>query len=1106
MVCQRCGYESRADARFCGGCGAPLAALAAAPMRLAERSDPRSYTPQHLAERILRGRRDLEGERKQVTVLFADVKGSMELAEQLDPEQWHRIMDRFFALLAEGVHRFEGTVNQYTGDGIMALFGAPIGHEDHAQRACYAALHLRDALRRYAQELRRERGFDFSVRMGLNSGEVVIGSIGDDLRMEYTAQGHTVGLAARMEQLAEAGAIYLTEQTASIVAGFFRVEDLGPFTIKGVHAPVHVLSLLGPGPMQSRFDVARARGLSRFVGRSSESEQLDAALTATAQRNGQVIGVVGEPGVGKSRLCFEFIQRARHAGIPIYEAHCVPHGKTVPFLPVLGLVRSYFGLTDQDSDGESRRKIAGTVLLLDASLTDSLPLIFDFLGVAEPSQTLTISDPIARQRQLFTMLSKLIHARSESAPAVLWFEDLHWLDPASEIFLEALIEGLRGTCLLCLVNYRPEYRSGWMQSQRFSALQVTPLSPAAIDELLADLLGDGPALEPVAALIRERAGGNPFFVEEVVRSLVDQKILTPLEQVPAGAASAARARYALTRSLADVQIPATIQAVLAARIDRLSEREKRVLQAAAVIGRRFWEPVLRRIMGLPEADLGDALMSLTSAAFVDSEALYPEAQYAFNHPLTREVAYHSLLGEQRARIHGGVARAIADLYPDRLDERAALLAYHWSGAGDAREAAIWSQRAAEWMRRTGNLTEALQYWRNVCDLLRPLVATTERDTRIAEACIRILESGWRLGIGDSEAAARMQEGEALAGGVGDKAALARLLSAYATVKSHRGDADVWIEHCRRAVALADEAADAGLQLATRNRLVLSLGFAGRLREALPLVRDTIAHPPADPDLGHNLLGYRPFVRMVEQHARCLIEMARLEEGEIELMRAAQLAHSHGDLEVLGWIHGQYVSLGRIRGDAPTAVTHAREALRLAERLGGPFFRAGASLAFGQAHILMGQWAEARAQLETTAAIARDGLAAVETEPLALAWLAAAHLGTGNLERARDAATSALRVAHQRRTRLAECIAHIGLARVLLRSDGIGARDAIASELEAAAALIEETGATSNEPFIRVQKARLAWVVGDGATWQREMSAARALFTQMGASARAAKLP
>jgi class 3 adenylate cyclase len=419
--------------------------------------DPRDYTPKHLADKILQSKSALEGERKQVTVLFADVKGSMELSERIDPEEWHAILDRFFQILTDGVHRFEGTVNQYTGDGIMALFGAPIAHEDHAQRACYAALRLRDELRPFGQELRRQHGIEFSVRMGLNSGEVIVGKIGDDLRMDYTAQGHTVGLAERMEQLAEEGRPYLAAETASLVEGYFEIDELGEFSVKGASEPLATFALTGAGPARTRLDVSRARGFTRFVGRRKEMASLEAALSRALEGRGQVVGVVGEAGVGKSRLCSEFADRCRAREIALDDAHCPAHGQSVPLLPVFELLRGYFGIAERDPDRLVREKIAGRLLLLDRAFDETLPLIFDFLGVPDPERPAAQTDPEARERQLFGFVRRLVQARSEQEPTVLLIDDLHWIDAASDRFVAQLVEAVSSTRSLLLVNFRPEY-------------------------------------------------------------------------------------------------------------------------------------------------------------------------------------------------------------------------------------------------------------------------------------------------------------------------------------------------------------------------------------------------------------------------------------------------------------------------------------------------------------------------------------------------------------------------------------------------------------------------------------------------------------------------
>jgi class 3 adenylate cyclase len=519
----------------------------------------------------------------------------MALAEETDPESFHRVMERTARLLADGVHRYEGTVTQYTGDGVMALFGAPIAHEDHAQRACFTALHLRETLGRYADELRLSDGLNLSLRIGLNSGEVVVGRIGDDLKMDYTAQGHTVGLAARMEQIAAADRAYLSEHTARLVDGYFRLRDLGPLAVKGVTDPVRVYELEDVGTLKTRLDVSRTRGFSRFVGRVAEVATLEAALARTIDGHGQVIGVVAEPGVGKSRLGWEFVQRCRARGISVHDAHCVAHGKTIPYLPVLELMRKIHGVTEQDRPQTAREKIAGRLLLLDEGLRDSLPLVFDFLGVPDPERPLPRMDPEARQRQLFAVVRRAVQARSHRETAVTVIEDLHWIDGASEGFVETLVEAVAGTRTLLLVNFRPEYHAGWMQRSYYQQLPLLPLGDEAIEELLRELLGSGDALTGLIALIRERTGGNPFFVEEMVQSLAESGVL-----------AGKRGAYWLAQPVEALALPTTVQAILAARIDRLGEREKTVLQTGAVVGKEFPETILRRVVYLEDADLASA--------------------------------------------------------------------------------------------------------------------------------------------------------------------------------------------------------------------------------------------------------------------------------------------------------------------------------------------------------------------------------------------------------------------------------------------------------------------------------------------------------------------
>ncbi len=1109
MNCPNCGQENRETARFCGECAAPLGgetpcpqcgtanpagqkfcdncasplAVKAGPTHPNEPAprDPRAYTPKHLADKILQSKSALEGERKQVTVLFADVKGSMELAEQVDPEEWHAILDRFFQILSEGVHRFEGTVNQYTGDGIMALFGAPIAHEDHAQRACYTALHLREELRRYADELRRTRGLSFSIRMGLNSGDVVVGKIGDDLRMDYTAQGQTVGLAQRIEQLAPPESTYLTEHTARVVEGFFRLRDLGGFDLKGASAPLRVYELEGTGPLRTRLDLSRARGFSKFVGRADEIASLESALERAVGGNGQVIGVVGDAGIGKSRLCFEFVERCRARGISVRHAYGVSHGKTIPLLPILEFLRQVFGITPQDGDREAQQKIAGGIVLIDEELRDELPLLFDFMGVPAPDRPAPALEAELRQRRIVELLKRLSVARSRHEPAVLLFEDLHWIDSATEAFVEALADATEGNRTLMLANFRPEYRTEWMHRSYYQQLALRPLDLQGIDEMLAEWLGSDPTLAGVSERLAERTGGNPFFIEEVVLALIESARL-----------EGTRGHYRLVGGLDAIEIPATVQNVLTARIDRLAEREKQVLQAAAVIGKEFPESLLERVAELPRPELADALRSLVQAEFLYEQALYPELEYAFKHPLTQEVASATQLRERRRRVHAAVAKALEEHHADALDEKAALLAHHWEEAGEAVEAARWYHRAAEWIGMN-DPAQALHHSRKVRELLTDAPDSPETlELRVA-ALGRIVMHGVRLGLDEEEFAGLVREGNALLSRSGDTRALAGFLLSTAAASLFLGRLSDAMRILQEAILSADESGSVELRAMVRGLLAVKHSFADSVDEGLAVFDEMI-----DVSGGPGAFEAQPYSHVFLPTRGCLLACSgRLEEAGRGLDRAIELTAERGDLTFHSIAHVHYTLLERWRGVPPSALGHARRAVELAEQVGSRPGLRTAYHALGHAHLCNGQLEEARAALEHSGAISP------EPWSVHLSFLAETYADLGDHGRARETAAKAVTAA--RATGQTEIPAQIALARVLRCADGLAAEQAIRSALDRAAERIEESGARVYQPEIHDERAALARLRGDEATREHELREAHRLFTEMGATGHAERV-
>jgi class 3 adenylate cyclase len=570
FTCSSCGFSNEPGENFCGGCGQSLE-IAAASLQTPKYASPQTYTPKHLAEKILTSKSALEGERKLVTVLFADLKGSMELLADRDPEESRKLLDPVLERMMEAVHRYEGTVNQVMGDGIMALFGAPLAHEDHAVRACYAALRMQESVKRYAEGVQRTEGLPIQIRIGMNSGEVVVRSIRSDLRMDYTAVGQTTHLAARMEQMAIPGSILLTAEALRLAEGYVQVRPLGPIPVKGLPEPVEVYEATGGGSVRTRLQAAAMRGFSRFVGRDAEMEQLRRALQQASDGHGQIVAVVGEPGVGKSRLFWEFSHSHRTQGWLILESGSFSYGKATPYLPVIDLLKSYFKIQDRDDDREIREKVTGKLLTLDKALEPILPAFLALLDVPVEDTEWQALDPPQRRQKTLEALKRLLLRESQVQPLLLVFEDLHWIDSETQTFLDNLIEGLPTARLLLLVNYRPEYQHDWSSKTFYTQLRLDPLPPESAEELLQALLGMDAALRPFRQLLIKRTEGNPFFLEESVRTLVETKALI-----------GERGAYRLAKDLPSIQVPASVQAVLAARIDRLPLEDKHLLHTRRV--------------------------------------------------------------------------------------------------------------------------------------------------------------------------------------------------------------------------------------------------------------------------------------------------------------------------------------------------------------------------------------------------------------------------------------------------------------------------------------------------------------------------------------------
>ena len=677
-ACASCGAALSPTARFCSQCAHPAGQPAAA--RFAA---PEAYTPRHLAERILTSKAAVEGERKQVSVLFADLRGSMQLFADRDPEDARRLLDPVLERMMDAVHRYEGTVNQVMGDGIMALFGAPITHEDHAVRACFAALRMQESVKQYAEEVHRTAGVPIDIRVGVNSGEVVVRSIGSDLRMDYTAVGQTTNVAARLEQMAMPGSILISPETLRLAEGYVVVNALGPRPVKGLDGMVDIFEVVGAGTARSRLQAATAGGLTRFVGRTIELEQLHDALRRAGTGNGQIVAVVGEPGVGKSRLVWELVHSHRVQGWRIVQAAAVSYGKATAYLPVIELLRGYFELDSRDDARKARERVTGKVLTLSPALGPIVPAVLSLLDVPVDEPSWRSLDPAQRRQQTRDAVRRLLLRESEAQPLVVVVEDLHWIDEETQALLDDLVDSLPAARLLLLVNYRPEYQHGWGGKTYYRQIRIDPLSPPTAEELLDALLGRDAGLGALKALLIQRTEGNPLFLEESVRTLIEAGVLV-------GERGACR----LLQDPRTIRIPPNVQAILAARIDRLSPEDKRLLQAASVVGKDVPFALLRAIAELSDEALRDGLARLQKAEFLYETRLSPDLEHTFKHALTHDVAYGSVLQERRRALHARVVETLEALYQDRLAEHVDALAHH------AVRAERWD-RAARYLYQAG---------------------------------------------------------------------------------------------------------------------------------------------------------------------------------------------------------------------------------------------------------------------------------------------------------------------------------------------------------------------------------------------------------------------
>jgi class 3 adenylate cyclase/tetratricopeptide (TPR) repeat protein len=1021
LACPACGTDLPAGARFCLQCGQPVTGPGAASVAPPA---PAAYTPRHLAEKILVSKAALEGERKQVTVLFADMKGSMELITDRDPEEARKLLDPILELMMEAVHRYEGTVNQVMGDGIMALFGAPLAHEDHAVRACYAALRMLEAVGRYAEEVHRTEGVPIQIRVGLNSGEVVVRSIGSDLRMDYTAVGQTTHLAARMEQMARPDSILITADALRLAEGFVTVDPLGARPIKGLSEPIDVYELTGASAVRSRLQASAARGLTKFVGRTEEVVQLAQALELARPGHGQVVAVVGEPGVGKSRLYWEFTRSHRTQGWLILEASSVSYGKATPYLPIIDLLHVYFQIEGRDDARKIREKVTGKVLSLDRPLEASLPAFFWLLDAQNDDAEWGRVDPALRRQRTLDAVKRVLLRESQVQPLVVLFEDLHWIDAETQALLDSLVESLPTARLLLLVNYRPEYRHGWGGKTYYRQLRIDPLPPESAEELLAALLGHAPALEPLTRLLIERTEGNPFFLEESVRTLVETKVLV-----------GERGAYRVAKAPETVQIPATAQAILAARIDRLPTEDKRLLQAASVIGKDVPFILLEAIADEDEEGLRGGISRLQAAEFLYEIRLFPDLEYTFKHALTHEVAYGSLLQERRRGLHARMVEAIEARYQDRLPEQADRLAHH------AFRGELW-EKATHYARQVGDRAVALYAdaegvaaYTRALEALDRLPTTAEKARVGIDLRLALRAPLWRQGQLE-RLREIFREAEAIATQFEQTERLDAIYSFLVQYHWAKGEYDEAIGYGQRCLETSDRRHDVGLRVTGLYYMGASYQAQGAYRRALECFQeiiDRLEGPTAGERFG---LSGLPYAGACALAAECVSELGDLARALELIHRGEHVANAAEHLyskSVLAIARGRV--LLRQSPAGVIALLEGTVATCREKKFAGQTMRALTAL--GQAYGLVGRPAEGIPLVKEAIELQEQAGAFVD-RALWTRVLAGLYLRAGNVEEAQATAEAALRFAHQHGERGNEAWTHWVLGQLMTERGEHGA--------------------------------------------------------------------
>ncbi len=911
-ACANCGSEVAVKAKFCSQCGQALKPIADYPLF----SSPRSYTPQHLVDKILTVKTTLEGERKQITVLFADIKGSMEVLVERDIEDARTILHSVVDRMIEAVHRYEGTVHSVMGDGIMALFGAPLAHEDHAVRACFAALRMQENIARFSDEVQRSHGAPIMIRVGLNSGEIIISGIGTDLQMDYSVVGQTVHLASRMEQMAKPGSILATANTFHFAEGYIAAKPLGPVPVKGLAEEIQIYEVVGAGAARTRLQAAAVRGLTHFVGREAELEELRNAQQLASHAHGQVVAIVGPAGVGKSRLVHEFVHSHHVADWLVLKSNSASYGHATPYLPIIELLKVYFKINTNDAKQAVREKVSRKILPLDPSLQDAILPVLDLLNALEDEHPFRSLDPLQHRHYTYQAIIRLFLCENRLQPVAAIFDDVHWYDSLSLGLLNELVVRAQDARMLLIVTCRPEYHDDWRDRQNYRQLRLDPLVSDNLAELLQVLLGSDPSLQTLKSFLIDRASGNPFFVEEIVRSLVDSGVL-----------EGSRGQFRLARPFSSLDVPPTVQAVLAARIDGLPAPEKRLLQEAAVIGHDVPFALLHSISGLKEDEVRALLDNVQAAEFLNATQLFPDPQYAFIHSLTHDVTYNGVLRDRRRDIHARIVEVMEELYAERLGEHTERLAYH-AVRGELREKSVHYLRLAGGKAAARSaLADARTRFEEALTTLKTLPQSRDTFEQAFEIRFELRPVLRQLGEGQ-EMLLQLRDAEVLAKQLQDDRRLGLVYAFMVTVQATLDDLDEALATGARALEIAERLGDMKIRVVATSCIEQAHCYRGEYELVVELARKALATLPANWTTEYLGMTVPPSVFDRACLIMSLAELGRFAEAAPYETEAISIAESTEHAFTIGWAHFAASMPPLLRGDWVKALSRVEHWIKM----------------------------------------------------------------------------------------------------------------------------------------------------------------------------------